>query len=778
MKIIYSIARNEFRHLFYSPIAWFVLLVFLVQCAIFYTVPLLSTAGYQELMIQNSPDFKGFEDSLTMNLFLKTEFFRGIFRNLYLFIPILTMGLISREAIHNTNALLNSSPVSVRKIVLGKYLGIMLYNLLLVGIICAFLIAGCLSIKQADYGSLISALTGFYILVCAYSAIGLFMSSLSNYQIVSALATFTAIFVLSRIGELWQRYDFVRDLTYFLSLQNRTAKMLQGLLASKDLIYFIVVTAMFICFTILRIQNSRGGRAWHRRLAGYVTIMVVALAIGYTSSRPALTAYIDTTATKRNTIHQKTQKILAGFEKDSTLEVTLFTNLLGGGLVQGMPELRNVEYMDRFWERYIRFKPDIKFKYVLYYDNPLYNDSRFYRDHYGKDLKTIASEMAEALDADISMFRSPEEVARETKLGPESRQLVMQLKYKGRTAWLRTFNDPVFWPDETNMTAALKRVLEPSGPLVSYVTGELERSIVKTGEREYQGHSSAREVRNSLLNTGFDVDTVNLMTQDIPASTTALVLADPKMELRAPVLQKIQHYIAEGRNLMVTAEPEKQYILNPLLTELDVQLMNGQLVQPSYDETPDKVLSYITKTSAQLSEGLKWRNDLKPEDSPDVITPGAVALKISTGKGFKADTLTHTHLGRAWMKAGALVIDSILPPFNALEGDLKQSAFTTILKLTRNVKGKEQRVIVSGDADYASNTRFTRSRWNAAFFLPSYSWLVDNSFPVYTPMTPPKDILLTIGPKAAEVQKAVLVWVAPAALLIAGAVLLIRRKRK
>jgi ABC-2 type transport system permease protein len=238
----------------------------------------------------------------------------------------------------------------------------------------------------------------------------------------------------------------------------------------------------------------------------------------------------------------------------------------------------------------------------------------------------------------------------------------------------------------------------------------------------------------------------------------------------------LQRYIAEGRNLLVTGEPGKQYVLNPLLAELDVQLMNGQLVQPSYDETPDKVVSYTTKASAQISEGLQWLNERKPGDSSFyLVTPGATALTAGNSKGFKADTLAHTFAGRAWMKAGALVVDSILPPFNALEGDLKQAAFTTILQLTRKVKEKEQRVIVSGDADHASNFRI---RYNTFFLLPAFSWLTYNSFPVYIPSTPDKDILLTISPQTAEVQKTVLIWVLPAVLLLASALLLIRRKRK
>ncbi len=147
------------------------------------------------------------------------------------------------------------------------------------------------------------------------------------------------------------------------------------------------------------------------------------------------------------------------------------------------------------------------------------------------------------IDADISMFKSPEEIRQQINLGPENERVVMQLKYKGRTAWLRTFSDPVFWPDQTNMSSAFRRLLDPSMPLIVYMTGELERSSLKSGEREYFFHSASRMGRTSLVNTGFDVDTVNLMQQEIPAGITALVLADPKIELSPVVMNKLKHYI-------------------------------------------------------------------------------------------------------------------------------------------------------------------------------------------------------------------------------------------
>jgi len=775
MKVIYSIAKNEFRYLFYSPIAWFVLLVFMVQCAYFYSDQIYLLSNAQDIYLKNSPSFKGFTDPITLTTFTDGRFFPNIMQNLFIFLPILTMGLISRESNSGTSALLFSSPVSIKRIVLGKYLGIMLYNLLLLSVAAIFVVAGMLNIKDVDYGLLLSALLSFYLLVCAYSAIGLFMSSLSSYQIVSALGTFTAIFILSQIGGMWQRYDFVRDLTWFLSLQGRTHKMMHGLIISRDIIYFILVTVMFIAFTYLRLMGKMEFRPWYIRSGKYLAVLGIVLFIGYFSARPALTGYLDATETKRNTLHPNTQQVLKEFG-DSTLEVTLYLDLLDKYIMRGLPESRNSDYLARLWDPYLRFKPDIKFNYEFYYGyDPAIDDSMLLRRYRRLGIQDIVNEYSSLWDFEPSVFKP----AKQLKVGADLRfqeyGIVMQLKYQGRTAWVRTFDDPQFWPNETNMIPGLKRVLGHPIPAIGFSSGDLERGIYRKGERDYSAHTSSRRTRMSLVNNGFDVDTINLNTQTIPDQLSALVIADPKRELSIDVQNKISGYVNKGGNLMINGEPGKQYVLNPVLSKLGMQLENGQLMYPSYDETPDKVIAYLTAKSKELWARYIDTATIKINDTLALLLPGATTV-INTGiEGWQSDTLATTMPGRSWLKMGPVVLDSILPPFNEAEGDLRLTSFPTVQRLRRPGNGKEQRVIVTGDADYASNLRL---RANFQYLTPVYSWVTNNQYPVYTPKKADKDILLTIGERVGYYQKIIFVWVMPTLFLLTGTLLLVRRKRK
>lgn len=365
MRMVFNIAKAELRNLFFSPVAWFLLITFLVQCGYFYSSVLSNAANWQDILIKNNPDYAG-GGSFTRILFLNEDgFFTNVMSNLYLFVPLLTMGLIGREVQNGTVKLLYSSPVKIPQIVIGKYLAIMVFNLILVLVVGIFMVTAIINVRQADYGMLVSAALGFFLLTCAYTAIGAFMSSITTYQIVAAIGTFLVILLLTKIGYVWQKYDFFRDLTFFLYLPGRAEKMLVGLLTTKDVIYFFLIIGMFLGFTMLKLQSAREAKPWTVQVMRYSIVIVSVLMLGYISSRPVLTGYWDTTEQDVNTIHGKTQQLISEMGEEE-LEVVLYENQFGGG--QGLPENRN-NYLTDLWEKYVRFKPGIKFSYVYYYDH-------------------------------------------------------------------------------------------------------------------------------------------------------------------------------------------------------------------------------------------------------------------------------------------------------------------------------------------------------------------------------------------------------------------------
>lgn len=783
MKLLFKIARNELRNLFYSPVAWLLSITFFVFCAVTYTDVFYPFAKQTALVLENDPDFvKKIVQSMTYGIFSDpiNGYFVVILQWLYLFVPLLTMSIISRESNGGTIKLLYSSPITVRQMVLGKYLAMLIYNLIFILILGFFIGSAYLDLNKVDGGPLFSALLGFYLLLNALAAIGFFMSALTTYPIVAAIASFSFLLVLNYIGMLWQQYDFVRDLTYFMSINRRTEKMISGLISTKDLIYYLVIVFMFLGFTILKLKAGRESKPWPVRASRYVLIVIIGLLIGYFTSRPGNIGYWDVSSRKTNTLHPVTQKIVEGM-KDSTMEVTLFVNLLGMDAVSGLPQYRNY-YLDGMWENYLRFKSNIDFKYVYYYAIPA-GDSSLFRRFPGKSPKEIAGIMSEVNSFDAAKLLSPEQMGQIIDLSTENYKMVMQLRYKGRTTLLRTNligEASGTWPDEQVVNASLRRLTGAKMPQVYFVSGELERNIYKNGEREYSQHTLDKSGARSLLNLGFDCDTLNLQTQDIPATASIVVLADPKVELSAPVQQKLKNYLAEGRNMLVFAEPGKQQLINPVLNPLGVQLMNGQLVQNhETGETADKVNFNVTPASFDMADEWwllynRYLHSLKVQGfQGNPALRSVVAVTSTKDSGCTALPLLKTTSPGTWLETSRLKVDSIAPEFNAAEGDIKKDSFDVGVLFTRPGKIREQRVMVFGDADIASNKHLISENVRSY-----YSYLDYNEYPIY--INPPfaKDTHVTLQPGWAYGQKIVYVWGIPGLLLLAGSVLLIRRKRK
>lgn len=109
-------------------------------------------------------------------------------------IPILTMRVLSEERRQKTDQLLLTAPVSVTKIVCGKFFALLTVYLIPMLVICLY----PLIMRQfgtISYAQNYTAILGFFLLGAANIAIGLFISSLTENQIVAAVLTFVVMFI-------------------------------------------------------------------------------------------------------------------------------------------------------------------------------------------------------------------------------------------------------------------------------------------------------------------------------------------------------------------------------------------------------------------------------------------------------------------------------------------------------------------------------------------------------------------------------------------------------
>lgn len=727
MQKIIRIARLELSVLFYSPIAWLVLIIFTIQSGLTFTDLLYSQETSQQLerplQVLSKVLFAGDKGML-----------QAVMENLYLYIPLLTMGLLSRETSSGSIKLLLSSPVTVSEIVLGKFAAMMAYGLLLVTILLGYTVAASFSITSLDISFVLGGIFGLYLLICAYTAIGLFMSSLTAYQVVAAISTLAILAALNFIGEVGQEYNFIRELTYWLSMNGRTEKMLNGLITSKDVIYFMLVIALFLVLTIMKLNGGRQIRSTATHLMRYVAVIVVFMTLGYVSSFPALTGYYDTTRFKDRTLTPKSQELLKQIKEPVTL--TTYNNVIHYFAAYGAPKNRIAD-MERF-ENYQRFLPGLKMEYVTYSDTLRgYNDTT-------SSLAAKTKKAAEALGFDSKEVLSPKQIKEKIDLLPEGNGFTRMLKVGNKQTALRMFDDMFVYPNESEVMVAFKRILE--GPAqVGMLVGNQERDAHKIGDRDYLYLTNGLTIRGSLINQGFDVKDIDIQTVDaIPDSLAVLVVADPTLDFTPEQTQKLISYIDRGGNLLLAGEPDRQHILNPILARIGVSIRPELLLEKSENFEPELIQATFTP-QAQADRYSFYEKAV-------VTLSGAAGLSYTNEGDFKK-----------------------MPVLTS------KSGFPLAVAVSRKLKHKEQKIFVLGDADFMSNVEVARSNINtvnASLAMRIFKWFSDDTYPYGASRPKSTDTVILVSRQQINLQKVLFLGIIPLLIGITGSMVLVRRKRK
>ena len=764
MRKILKIAGNELRALFCSPVAWFILVIFAVQSGMTFT-DLFRSVLRQQFM--GEP----IEYSITTALLTgMSGTFTVIQQYLYLYVPLLTMGLMSREFGSGSIKLLYSSPVTAGQIIWGKFLSMMVYGLILMGVLLVLVLFACCTVESFDLSAALSGLLGLYLLMCAYAAIGLYMSSLTSYQVVAAVGTLAVLIVLNFIGSVGQDIAFVREITYWLSIKGRATVFIDGLICSEDFLYFVVVILFFLTLGIMKIEAHRAKRSQVMTVGRYLVVIAVTVALGYMTSRPTFLWYYDATASKTQTLTKESQSILERMKDDLT--IVTYVNLLGDNYSYGMPRSLKSD-MENF-KPYIRFKSNIELKYVYYYKKA----SSYIRERYADvSDREVAEKYVDQMKLNLKMFLSPEEIEAQIDLAPEGYRFVRQLVLPdGSATFLRLYNDMFVHPMEAEVSAALKRLIMEV-PKVACLTGHGERDMNNVGDRDYYAFAKNPTFRYALVNNGFDVIAYRMTEgEEIPEDIRILVIADVKQPLTESELEKIDRYVARGGNLLIAGEPGRQEVMNPLVERFGVQFMPGVLVQPSRDFDPDLIRGELTKDAAEMS-----LNYADLQKKKRVITmPGATALNYTMDKGFMVRPVLTTRDTGCWNEIETRDLLNEPVELNPVVGE-KEGVYPIALALSRKMRDREQRIIVLGDADCISNSELMMYRKgikasNFSLITESFRWLTDGEFPVNTRRPDSADTSISLELSSMKWVKVMFVGILP--LLLIGCGILIWHRRR
>lgn len=757
MSTIFNIAKAETRRLFYSPIAWLVLTIFLAQLAYGFTQGLDKVLEYSTLRAE------AFRQNYTGRVFIgrsHSGVFTMIRNNLFLYIPLLSMGLISREMSTGSFKLLASSPNRAYKVVLGKYLSMLFFGLLLATIVLCLAVFSVTIIKDFQLVIIIPGLLATFLLVAVYSAIGLYVSSLTDYPLVAAIGTFGVLALLNFVHNLGQEIPVLSELLYWFSIANRSKQMMSGLVSSSSVAYFCLVCLIFVSLTILRVSQKQKKAPLIWFAVKHLAVFILAAILIYTSSRPRNTVYKDFTPMKTKTISPQSQSIAHQFANEAVILKTYVNVLSAMAPTSGLPRQHNADF--RAFEEWVRFIPQLDIEYIYFYDS-MHGSNSVFRDNPGLTLKEIAKKYSASYNINFDKVHAPKEINAMVDLSGENNEYTRQIISKDKKAWLRMYADLTHYPIESNMASAFNAILLDE-PKIGIVQGHGERSLsLDDGDYGTQLNSKSG-YRFSAANFGFKVEQVLLRDSMTLNGVDILLIADPKEPYGEDALKNLDRLLAEGKNMLFLAEPDRHEVMRPILSRVGITLDSVALYDNSHDYASRIVFALPTGEAVHLSKDDSYREAISTYSFMPVVLSSATSMSVDPS-GFASF------------------------PFLEVKSDGQADVGGKIVAvaLSRSIQsGQQQRIAVVGDADFLSNAALrqrlkTRTDNQNKLVVPLLRWLSHDHFPVYqskTELKKPADHSIFLNKQGIDRLRFLLLILAPFFIILSGAAFLYLRHTK
>ncbi|MDO7906976.1 ABC transporter permease subunit [Paenibacillus sp. JX-17] len=238
MRRLLAISKKELQAYLWTPTSYFALAIYMLLTGLLFYNNFVS---YQPSIL----DYRlVLGDTLSMFLFI---------------IPLLTMRLIAEEFRQGTDELLLTSPASVTEIIFGKYLASL--AMLLVLILCSLFYPLIMSFfGPVNLTMILTSVIGLFLLGAGMMAIGLFASTLSQHQMIAAVAGFILMLAFWMMDSLGGSSDTGSKLHQWIdpfSLTVRFDSFAKGLLNGSDILYFVTLAGLFILLSIQVVERKR-----------------------------------------------------------------------------------------------------------------------------------------------------------------------------------------------------------------------------------------------------------------------------------------------------------------------------------------------------------------------------------------------------------------------------------------------------------------------------------------------------------------------------------------
>lgn len=249
-----NIAAHELRRIFVSPLAWAILAVIQLILGIIFLLT-VSDMLTNPTMLSNpsvgvSQIIAGSVLGFASLLFL-------------LVVPLLTMRSFSEERRTGSLDLYRSAPVSLTQLVLGKFLGLTGFMLVVV-LLASTMPLSLLPATPLDLGRIAAGMLGLFLMMVAFTAAGLFISSLTEQAVVAAVVGLVFLLLMWLIGwfsdwtvNIAGQDWHVGEPFGYLSMTNHFNSFIGGIFNTADVVYYLLFAALFLMLTVQRLDMER-----------------------------------------------------------------------------------------------------------------------------------------------------------------------------------------------------------------------------------------------------------------------------------------------------------------------------------------------------------------------------------------------------------------------------------------------------------------------------------------------------------------------------------------
>ncbi|MCR4929242.1 MAG: Gldg family protein [Lachnospiraceae bacterium] len=647
-------------------------------------------------------------------------------------LPLLTMRIIAEEKRQKTDQFLITAPVSLVSVILGKFFALCTIMLMATGI-CAVGV-GIMSI----YGKLpvletVFTLLAFFLFGCECIAIGMFLSSITEHQFLAAIFTYT-VYIFTLIVPGFCQYIFGADkavskIMKFTDIYAPFDGLVSGVIKLSDILYMISVIAIFLIlsykvFAKNSVQLSAAGKNrffW----TNFAPFLIIAAIIGANfgfSYIPGKYVEFDITKNGWFTITDETKSVLDSLNEDITLNV-----------ISGKDDCDET---------------------IAHYLNSY--------DSYSNHVK-VAYKPSSQFPGFASNYT-------DSALAPSSLIITMGDKYR-----VIDYNDMFQYTYDYNYSMNITG-FDVEGQITAAISSMIN------GDNEVKvyclsGHSELElptYITDALKKIGYTFQDFTLYTGDIPEDCDILVINGPQSDLDKAEVETIKKYIDNGGKVFMTTALEETNCENyDKLTEyLGVELTEGTVCEDDYRfmlsaDVPTYILNIPYSTSPYniddrkmnflaYARGLKYDETNLPADV--IINDIFVSSDDAYAKSVSATT------------------EGISKEEGDEEGPFKLGLY--IKKLNQETGEYGEVVVIGSGAFLMTDADNMVSHGNSDLFIDAAKKLVDNSLVVTIPAKELNYDYITVSSSMVFLYLAIYCVVAPLALIIAGVVILIIRRRK